>query len=225
MTSKPDRLLKDDEWVSARAGERTPDMPASYLPLEGVPGLRGVDVPTEVAMLFTPHNECQEEFKVEPGRGKLLLDHLSRAFVVASKSQQRLRWVQKCRQEPQKLGAQKARPLGAQVSHALRLCTPENERRGPLRVHQDLVSSCFIYFQGMCARCGGRRCVEKRGQEPVAPEVVMLLGPPAAGKSSIQRLSLDEMPSAIQGTAKSLRFREEVSNDNLCAPRCTDEKR
>lgn len=64
-----------------------------------------------------------------------------------------------------------------------------------------------------------RRCVEKRGQEQVAPEVVMLLGPPAAGKSSIQRLSLDEMPSPIQSTAKSLRFREEVSNDNLCAPR------
>ena len=34
----------------------------------------------QVAMLFTPHEECQEEFKnLVPGRGGVLVDHLSKA--------------------------------------------------------------------------------------------------------------------------------------------------
>merc|ERR1712232_475536 len=45
-------------------------------------------------------------------------------------------------------------------------------------------------------------------------------GPPAAGKSSISRLPPDEVPETIRGTAASLRYREEVNNDNLtdCMP-------
>ena len=34
----------------------------------------------EVGMLFTPHEECQEEFKeLQPGRGGVLVDHLAKA--------------------------------------------------------------------------------------------------------------------------------------------------
>ncbi|CAK9114463.1 unnamed protein product [Durusdinium trenchii] len=182
------RLLKDDEWVAARTATRAPSTPvaANYLPLEGVEGLEGVDVCKEVGMLFTPHEECQEEFKeLQPGRGGVLVDHLAKAFVLgSSKSQQRLRWVQKCRTEAQY----------------------------PMRciwVHP-LVKS--LGLREFVRRC----CAKAEAQEPLAPEIVMLLGPPAAGKSSIQRLPPEQVPETLKGTVRSLKFREEVNNDNLC---------
>ncbi|CAE7718345.1 unnamed protein product [Symbiodinium microadriaticum] len=182
------RLLKDDEWVSAIVGARQPEDADSYLPLQGVDGLAGVDVPQDVAMLFTPHEECQEEFAgLQPGRGGCLVDHLSKAFVLSEhKSTQRLRWVQKCREEPQY----------------------------PMRcvfVHPSIKNLGLSEFV--------KRCYEKRiecnGDIP-APEIVMLLGPPAAGKSSIQRLPPEQVPHAVRNTARSLKYREEVNNDNLC---------
>ncbi|CAE7033282.1 unnamed protein product [Symbiodinium sp. CCMP2592] len=182
------RLLKDDEWVSAIVGTRQPEDADSYLPLQGVDGLAGVDVPQDVGMLFTPHEECQEEFAgLQPGRGGCLVDHLSKAFVLSEhKTTQRLRWVQKCREEPQY----------------------------PMRcvfVHPSIKNLGLSEFV--------KRCYEKRiecnGNIP-APEIVMLLGPPAAGKSSIQRLPPEQVPHAVRNTAHSLKYREEVNNDNLC---------
>ncbi|CAJ1363650.1 unnamed protein product [Effrenium voratum] len=183
------RLLRD-EWVTAFVGLTGPDMPFSYLPLEGVDGLPGVDVLKEVGMLFTPHEECREEFQhLEPGRGGFLADHLSKAFVLGSKSQQRLRWVKKCRSEPQY-------PMRCVFVH------PRVKCRGLAE---------FV-----------RRCHVKRAECPqeIAAEAVVLLGPPAAGKSSIQRLDAQQLPQELRHTVESLKYREEVNNDNLtdCMP-------
>jgi hypothetical protein len=70
-------------------------------------------------------------------------------------------------------------------------------------------------------RCHRRREKQKAdGILELEPEMVTLLGPPAAGKSSISRLPPDEVPQEIRGTAASLPYREEVNNDNLtdCMP-------
>jgi hypothetical protein len=46
------------------------------------------------------------------------------------------------------------------------------------------------------------------------------MGPPAAGKSSIGRLSKDQVSRDLADTAQSMQYREEVNNDNLtdCMP-------
>jgi len=189
------RLLANDEWVSARVagpGASKEGNGDIYLPLEGVEGLAGVKVEEEVGMLFTPHRDCQDTFgTLEPARGGPLVSHLSGAFV---------------REDPSKGKIRQRWVLAAR-----------KEAQYPMRcvwVHARVKELALGEFV--------RRCHEKRSQCTAAPrpEVVMLLGPPAAGKSSIQRLPPEEVPEDLRATASALKDREEVNNDNLtdCMP-------
>jgi len=198
------RLLKNNEWVSARvadveAGECS-DKNSIYLPLKGVDGLDGVNVQEDVGLLFTPHEECVEEFaNVQPTRGGSLVSHLSNAFVkLEDKLEARRRWVEKGRVE---------------IQYPMR-CVWVN----PLVKQQGL--------QEFASRCQARVAQRREeGEVDPDPEVVLVLGPPAAGKSSIERLPTDDVPEGVRNTVSSLGGREEVNNDNLtdCMPGFSEE--
>lgn len=199
------KLLKGDEWVAARVAQSVPELVdpfASdeniYLPLDGVDGLPGVIVQDEVGMLFTPLEECNDEFgNIEPRRGGTLVDHLAKAFVPEqSRRSQKKRWIKE----------------------------DQTNAQYPLKcvwMHPKVKEQALSEF--------ARRCHEKKRASPsiLAPEAVMLVGPPAAGKSSIERLPPEEVAEDLRETAASLKFREEINNDNLtdCMPGFEEEFR
>lgn len=205
------QLLQGD-WISARVAKdhKVQDVQAGplHLRLDGIESLPSVCIQTEVAYLFTPHEKCQEEFgHAYSYRGGRLAEHIERAFENAKPSpdetledalrRQRRRWVEESRVDGQY----------------------------PVRstwVHPTIKQGALNEF--------ARRAQKKKQESPVPihPEIVMLLGPPAAGKSSISRLSPDQLSGSmkpLRRTAASLKYREEVNNDNLtdCMPGFPDE--
>lgn len=200
------RLRKDDEWVAARydaAGTAPADLPAgkTWLPMKGVDGLPGAVIEDEVALLFTPNSKCPEYFKdSRPGRGGSLVDHLCELFYTyddptdprAAKEEMCEKWVLEDRRDPQY----------------------------PVRSIW-----CHPHVKELAEREFVRRAIEKRKAAEAAgvvmrPETVLLLGPPAAGKSSISRLPQEQVPEDLKDCVATLKYREEVNNDNLtnCMP-------
>lgn len=200
------QLLQGD-WVSARVATDHRQQPIHagplHLKLDGVESLTSVCIQTDVAYLFTPHEKCQAEFgNGLTYRGGRLAEHIERAFenekpkenetLEDALRRQRRRWVEESRVDGQY----------------------------PVRsiwVHPTIKQGALNEF--------ARRAQRKKQESPVHihPEIVMLLGPPAAGKSSISRLSPEQLSGSmkdLRGTAASLKYREEVNNDNLtdCMP-------
>ncbi|CAK0847136.1 unnamed protein product, partial [Prorocentrum cordatum] len=197
------------EWVSARISSWHKAQPIRtgrlMLQLEGVPSLEEVCIEDDVALLLVPHDDCQEEFgHAQPQRGGWLSDHINAAFELDTPSQGETQ---------------------AEAEHKQRLRWVETSRTDgqyPIRsvwVHPSIKGGALNEF--------ARRSRQKKAESPgdIKPEVVMLLGPPAAGKSSISRLKADQLSKDLVKTAQSLQYREEVNNDNLtdCMPGFSDE--
>lgn len=191
------RLLENEEWVSTRvaASGGCDTVDGVYLPLEGVDGLEGVLLEQDVGLLFTPCLSCLAEFAgIRPFRGGSLIDHLKDALIgYGGRVETSLRWV-----------------MGAR-----------GEDQYPLRcvwLHQSTKEQALRTFAERCE--SGTDQLRAANGNQAEPELVMLLGPPAAGKSSISRLSRDSVPERLMATAATLPFREEVNNDSLteCLP-------
>jgi hypothetical protein len=196
--------LLSREWISAKVSPLHAVQPIRagrlILKLEGLASMPEVCIEEDVALLFVPHDDCQEEFgHAQPHRGGWLSEHINMAFRLdepasgetqeQAEHRQRLRWVQSSRTDGQY----------------------------PIRsvwVHPQMKGGALNEF--------ARRARQKMAESPVTmrKEAVMLFGPPAAGKSSIGRLRADQLTHGLVRTAQSLKYREEVNNDNLtdCMP-------
>ncbi|CAK0850878.1 unnamed protein product [Prorocentrum cordatum] len=196
--------LLNREWISAKVSPLHAVQPIKtgrlMLKLEGLPSLEEVCVEEDVALLLVPHDDCQEEFgHAPPNRGGWLSEHISMAFQL---------------EEPADGETQE------QAEHRQRLRWVQSSRTDgqyPIRsvwVHPQMKGGALNEF--------ARRARQKMAESPVAMrrEAVMLFGPPAAGKSSIGRLRADQLAHGLVRTAQSLKYREEVNNDNLtdCMP-------
>jgi hypothetical protein len=199
--------LMNQEWVSATVAPNHRVQPIHegllHLDLQGIDGLTSVCIQTDVAYLFTPHCDCIEEFgHAHPSRGGRLADHIADAF-----------------ENPQPL-------QGEKVDDALRrqrrrwVEVSRHDGQYPLRsvwVHPQIKEGALNQF--------AQRAYHRKQDCPthIDPEIVVLMGPPAAGKSSISRLKPEQLEGSLKPlrkTANSLKYREEVNNDNLtdCMP-------
>jgi hypothetical protein len=193
------KLLKKDEWVSAKVarGQVRGREGVVDLLLEGVEGLEKVRVQEEVALLFTPHIDCQQDFNIKPMRGGTFVEHLANAFICESDTvAQRIRWAVRSRSDGQY-------PMRGVWVHP--------------RVKQQAL-------QEFVTRC---HATSEKSEVVLSPEIVMVLGAPASGKSSISRLPHESVPEDLRETVATLKYRQEVNNDNLtnCMPGFVEEYR
>eukprot|EP00931_Biecheleriopsis_adriatica_P091454 TRINITY_DN6533_c0_g2_i1.p1 TRINITY_DN6533_c0_g2~~TRINITY_DN6533_c0_g2_i1.p1 ORF type:complete len:758 (+),score=173.38 TRINITY_DN6533_c0_g2_i1:50-2323(+) len=202
--------LINGEWVSARVASDHNKQPVKdellTLKLEpdaGLHGLTSVTVQNDLAFIFTPHVECQGEFgHARCWRGGYLAEHLAAAFEL----------------ETPAAGESLEEALHRQRRRWVEVSRTDGQY--PVRsvwVHPRVKEGALNEF--------ARRAGEKLHTCPteINPEIVMLLGPPAAGKSSIGRLKPEQLEGSmkcLRKTAASLAYREEVNNDNLtdCMP-------